>query len=104
MRFLATPPVQGCYENYIAFPSDMCFKLPNHLSTRDGALVEPLAVGIHAASQGNIPLGDYVVILGMGCIGLVTLLTFKAYGVTDITCIDIIPRRLEYARNPKTDR
>lgn len=99
VHFLATPPVQGCYENYIAFPSNMCFKLPNHLSTRDGALVEPLAVGIHAATQGNITLGDHVVILGMGCIGLVTLLACKAYGATDITCIDVIPKRLEYARN-----
>ena len=33
VEFLATPPVQGCYEEYIAFPEDMCFKLPENVST-----------------------------------------------------------------------
>lgn len=98
VQFLATPPVQGCYENYIAFPANMCFKLPENISTKEGALVEPLSVGMHAASQGQIGLGDQVVILGAGCIGLVTLLACKAYGATDITVVDVIPKRLEYAK------
>lgn len=98
VQFLATPPVQGCYENYIAFPENMCFKLPENISTKEGALVEPLSVGMHAASQGQIGLGDQVVILGAGCIGLVTLLACKAYGATDITVVDVIPKRLEYAK------
>lgn len=98
VQFLATPPVQGCYENYIAFPENMCFKLPKNISTKEGALVEPLSVGMHAASQGQISLGDHVIILGAGCIGLVTLLACKAYGATDITVVDVIPKRLEYAK------
>ncbi len=98
VQFLATPPVQGCYENYIAFPENMCFKLPENISTKEGALVEPLSVGMHAASQGQISLGDHVIILGAGCIGLVTLLACKAYGATDITVVDVIPKRLEYAK------
>jgi L-iditol 2-dehydrogenase len=75
----------------------MCFKLPSNITTKEGALVEPLAVGMHAAAQGNVKLGDSVVILGSGCIGLVTLLACKAYGATDITVVDIMPKRLEYA-------
>lgn len=98
VQFLATPPVQGCYENYIAFPENMCFKLPEKISTKEGALVEPLAVGLHAAAQGQIGLGDQVIILGAGCIGLVTLLACKASGATDITVVDVIPKRLEYAK------
>lgn len=97
VQFLATPPVQGCYENYIAFPENMCFKLPENISTKEGALVEPLSVGMHAANQGDVKLGDSVVILGAGCIGLVTLLACKAHGATDITVVDVIPKRLEYA-------
>lgn len=97
VQFLATPPVQGCYENYIAFPENMAFKLPDNISTKEGALVEPLSVGMHAANQGQVKLGDSVVILGAGCIGLVTLLACKAYGATDITVVDIIPKRLDYA-------
>ena len=45
--FLATPPVQGCYEQFIAFPEDMCFKLPDNVSTLEGCLIEPLSVGFH---------------------------------------------------------
>ncbi len=52
---------------------------------------------MHAANQGNVQLGDSVVILGAGCIGLVTLLACKAHGATDITVVDVIPKRLDYA-------
>jgi len=98
VEFLATPPYHGCLMNYIAFPENMAFKLPDMISTKEGALVEPLAVGMHAAKQGNVKLGDSVVILGSGTIGLVTLLACKAFGATDITVVDVIPKRLEYAK------
>lgn len=98
VEFLATPPYHGSIMNYIAFPENMCFKLPENISTKEGALVEPLAVGLHAAMQGNVKLGDSVVILGAGTIGLVTLLACKAYGATEITVVDVIPKRLEYAK------
>lgn len=97
VEFLATPPYQGCLENYIAFPENMCFKLPDNISTKEGALVEPLAVGMHAANQGDVKLGDSVTILGAGCIGLVTLLACKAHGATDITVVDVMQKRLDYA-------
>lgn len=97
VEFLATPPYQGCLENYIAFPENMCFKLPDNISTKEGALVEPLAVGMHAANQGEVKLGDSVTILGAGCIGLVTLLACKAHGATDITVVDVMQKRLDYA-------
>lgn len=98
VEFLATPPYHGCLMNYIAFPENMAFKLPDTISTKEGALVEPLAVGMHAAKQGNVKLGDSVVILGSGTIGLVTLLACKAFGATDITVVDVLPKRLEYAK------
>ena len=98
VEFLATPPYQGCLKNYIAFPENMCFKLPENVTTKEGALVEPLSVGIHAARQGNVSLGNSVIIFGAGCIGLVTLLACKAFGAADITVIDVIPKRLEFAK------
>lgn len=98
VEFLATPPYNGCLMNYIAFPENMAFMLPDGITTKEGALVEPLAVGMHAAKQGNVKLGDSVVILGAGCIGLVTLLACKAFGATDITVVDVISKRLDYAK------
>lgn len=98
VAFLATPPYHGCLMNYIAYPANMAFKLPENVSTKEGALVEPLAVGLHAASQGGVRLGDKVAILGAGCIGLVTLLACKAYGATEVYVVDVIGKRLECAQ------
>lgn len=96
--FLATPPVQGCYEEYIAFPENMCFKLPDNMTTKEGCLIEPLSVGFHAANQGDVQVGESVVILGAGCIGLVTLLACKAHGAGNIIVTDIVDARLEKAK------
>ena len=95
--FLATPPVQGCNEEYIACPENMCFKLPDNVSTKEGALIEPLSVGFYASEQGGVKTGDTVVILGSGCIGLVTLLACKAHGAGKIIVADLVEARLQKA-------
>ena len=43
--FFATPPVDGVFQEYVAHEADLCFKLPDNVSTLEGALIEPLAVG-----------------------------------------------------------
>lgn len=96
--FFATPPYHGVLTNYVAYDSDMCFKLPDNMSYEEGALVEPLAVGLHAANQGSVKLGDTVVVFGAGCIGLVTLLAAKANGASKVYVVDIIEKRLDFAR------
>ncbi|MCC8066534.1 MAG: NAD(P)-dependent alcohol dehydrogenase [Clostridiales bacterium] len=98
VQFLATPPVPGCYENYIAYPENMCFKLPDNVSTKAGALIEPLSVGMHAANQGQVVLGDTVIILGGGCIGLVTMMACKAHGASTLIVADLVDARLEKAK------
>lgn len=95
--FFATPPVDGVFQEYVAHEAALCFKLPDNVSTLEGALMEPLAVGFHAANMGNAAAGQRVVIFGAGCIGLVTLLALKARGVSDIAMVDIMPKRLEKA-------
>lgn len=103
VRFLATPPVQGCNEEYIAFPEKMCYKLPDHVSTKEGALIEPLAVGLYAAEQGNVQTGETVAILGAGCIGLVTLLACRAHGAGKVIVADLVDARLEKAKELGAD-
>lgn len=98
VEFLATPPVQGCYERYLAFPADLCFKLPDNVSSRAGCLIEPLATGMYAAELGAITVGDSVVILGCGCIGLMTLMSAKARGASQIIACDLENIRLEKAK------
>ena len=96
--FFADPPVEGALKEYVAHPAQMCFKLPENMTTEEGALIEPLAVGLHATGLGNVGLGDEVLILGGGCIGLVTLLSAKARGASQIVVVDLYEKRLNMAK------
>ena len=95
--FFATPPVNGVFQEYAAHEAGLCFKLPDNVDTMEGALIEPLAVGFHAAIEGGARIGQTAVITGAGCIGLVTLLALKAMGLTNIIVVDIMQNRLEKA-------
>lgn len=101
--FFATPPVDGVFQEYVAHEAALCFKLPDNVSTEEGALIEPLAVGMHAASQGDAKLGQTAVVTGAGCIGLVTLLALKARGVSKVIVVDIMEKRLEKAKELGAD-
>ncbi|MEG2623805.1 MAG: NAD(P)-dependent alcohol dehydrogenase [Clostridia bacterium] len=98
VRFFATPPYDGCLMNYVTFPAEYAYKLPKNVSAIEGALVEPLAIGINAALTGGVKLGDTVLIFGAGCIGLVSLLAAKAYGATQVIVADVLPKRLALAQ------
>ena len=95
--FFATPPVDGVFQEYVAHEAELCFKLPDNVSTMEGALIEPLAVGFHAAMQGGARAGQTAVVMGAGCIGLVTMMALKAMGVTKVYTVDIMEKRLQKA-------
>ena len=95
--FFATPPVDGVFQEYVAHEADLCFKLPDNVSTLEGALIEPLAVGFHAAIQGDAHLGQKAVVMGAGCIGLVSMMALKARGVSEVYVVDIMEKRLQKA-------
>ena len=101
--FFATPPVDGVFQEYVAHEAGLCFKLPENVSTMEGALIEPLAVGMHAASQGDAHLGQTAVVTGAGCIGLVSLLALKARGVSKVIVVDVMDKRLEKAKELGAD-
>lgn len=95
--FFATPPVNGVFQEYVAHDADLCFKLPENVSTLEGALIEPLAVGFHAANQGGAHAGQTAVVMGAGCIGLVSMMALKAEGVSKVYVVDIMQKRLDKA-------
>lgn len=111
VKFLSTPPFDGVLREQFNHPADLVYRLPENVSTLEGALVEPLAVGLHATKRGNVQPGMKVAILGGGCIGLMTLLACKAAGASTIVVSDLFDNRLETAAslgatgvfNPKTD-
>lgn len=95
--FFATPPVDGVFQEYVAHEADLCFKLPEQVSTMEGALIEPLAVGFHAAVQGGAHAGQTAVVTGCGCIGLVSMMALKAMGVSKVYMVDVMENRLTKA-------
>ncbi len=95
--FFATPPVDGVFQEYVAHEAALCFKLPDNVDTMEGALIEPLAVGFHAANQGGAHAGQTAVVFGAGCIGLVSMMAVKAEGVSKVYVVDIMQKRLDKA-------
>jgi L-iditol 2-dehydrogenase len=65
-------------------------KLPDHVTMEEGALLEPLSVGVHACRRAEVSLGDVVLILGAGPIGLVNLIVAKQMGAAKVLITDMI--------------
>ncbi|RDJ58931.1 hypothetical protein AB723_19490, partial [Acinetobacter baumannii] len=82
---------------------DLCFKLPENVSLEEGAMCEPLSVGIHACRRAKIGAETTVVIMGSGTIGLLTLLCARAFGAPRIVISDINQERLAMAKKLGAD-
>lgn len=98
VQFLATPPVDGAFVQYIALREDNLFPIPDHLSFEEAALNEPFSVGIHAAKRTQLAPGSSIAILGMGPVGLMAVVAARAFGAKEIIVTDLEPIRLEAAK------
>ncbi len=99
VRFFGTPPIDGAFTNYVTILSDFAYALPDQMSDEEGALIEPLSVGLWACRKAKLRGGDHVLITGAGPVGILAMKVALALGVTEITMTDISPQRLEVARN-----
>jgi len=100
VKFMSVPGATGAtgaFQDYVAWPANRVFKLPEGVGTVEGALVEPLSVGFHAVNQSRAKFGDSAVIIGAGCIGLCTLLALRAKGITDVYMADLAKVRMDKA-------
>ncbi|KAK4555954.1 hypothetical protein LTR86_007174 [Recurvomyces mirabilis] len=98
MRFAATPPIDGTLAKYYVLPEDFAYKLPENMSFEEGALMEPLSVGVHINKQAGTKNGSTVVIFGAGPVGLLCGSVAKAYGANKIVIVDINQERLDFAK------
>ena len=87
----------GAYAEYCVAPEKLVYKLPDNVSFEAGALIEPLAVGLHAVRTAQICAGDKVAVLGAGAIGLCTAMMAAQAGAVPLICTDIQPFNLEKA-------
>ncbi|MEA4970546.1 MAG: NAD(P)-dependent alcohol dehydrogenase [Candidatus Pelethousia sp.] len=104
MNFMACYPWErAALQRYITHPALMCFKLPDNVSTLEGALMEPFSVGMYAAARAEAGPDKTAVILGVGCIGLMTLSACKARGAWPLIAADLFENRLAMAAETGAD-
>lgn len=95
VRFWATPPVHGCLTPEVVHPAAFTYRLPDHVSFAEGAMVEPFAIGVQAALRAGIKPGDVGVVMGGGPIGMMTALAALAGGCSKVYVADLAQPKLD---------
>ena len=97
VRFWATPPIHGCLRPTVVHPAAYTFKLPGNVSMAEGAMVEPFAIGMQAATRARIQPGDTAVVTGAGPIGIMVALAALAGGCSRVVISDVKREKLAIA-------
>lgn len=97
VRFFATPPVDGALVEAVVHPASFTFKAPAGMSTDVACLAEPVSVAIQAVRKAGDMLGQQVLVIGAGPIGVLTALVAESVGAT-ATLLDVSERRLAGAQ------
>lgn len=98
MQFMATPPVNGCLCEYVAWPEELVYSIPDDMSYEAGSTVEPFVVGLQAMRNSGIGFSSSAVVLGTGPIAMTTIQSLKTIGAGKIICIGRTPWKLELAQ------
>lgn len=83
----------GAFAEFVNVPAELLYKLPENFPTEAGALIEPLAVGLHAVKKAGSIVGKTVVVVGAGTIGLCTIMCAKAAGAGRIIALEMSSAR-----------
>jgi L-iditol 2-dehydrogenase len=99
LKFLGTPgQLPGCLCEYIVMPEDCCLPTRGRITLEEGALCEPLAIGVYTIKQAKVNKGDKVAILGAGPIGLSCMSAARHNGVREIYMTDKLDYRVKFAK------
>ncbi|MEG2931778.1 MAG: zinc-binding dehydrogenase, partial [Ruthenibacterium sp.] len=88
----------GAMADYVTAHAEHVFRLPDALSYEEGALIEPLSVATHAVRRADIRLGETVLIIGAGAIGMMIAAGCRESGAGEIIISDFSDVRLAMAR------
>lgn len=97
VTFWATPPIHGVLTPHVIHPAAFTFKLPDNVSYAEGAMVEPFAVGMQAATKARITPGDTAIVIGAGPIGIMVALAALAGGCARVIVADVAQPKLDIA-------
>lgn len=95
VRFWATPPYDGCLAEEVLHPAEYTYRLPEELSFAEGALIEPFAVGMQAATKARLKPGDIAAVVGCGTIGIMTAIAALTGGAARVYVSDLAHEKLE---------
>lgn len=98
IKFMATPPYDGDLTQYIVYPAEFVYPIPNDMSYEVGTLSEPFSVSIHASRMLDIQPESTVFISGAGPVGLMAIFAVKAFNAKTIIVSDVEDNRLTMAR------
>jgi L-iditol 2-dehydrogenase len=93
VRFLATPPVDGAFCEYVVMPDDFAYPVPDSVSDDAAGLIEPLSVGVWANRTARVRPGGSLLVAGAGPIGLLVAQVARALGVSEVVVTDLDPGR-----------
>ncbi len=97
VRFWATPPVHGVLAPFTVHPAAFTYKLPDNVSFAEGAMVEPFAIGMQAATRARLQPGDVAAVIGCGPIGIMVALAALAAGCSRVFISDLRSEKLAMA-------
>jgi L-iditol 2-dehydrogenase len=89
----------GAFAEYVAVPSRILYRLPENLSFAEAAMLEGVAVAVHAVSLAQISSSGTALVVGAGMIGLLTVQALRAAGCSRIFVTDIDNSRLKLAQD-----
>ncbi len=95
---------QGGFTPYFVVSENWVHRLPASISFEEAALLEPLAVAVHASRIGEVALGHSVAVFGAGGIGLFLIQVVKAAGAGPVFVADLLDSRLKTALKVGADR
>lgn len=93
----ASAELPGAYAEYTRVGASTTLRLPDAVSFAEGALVEPLAVGLNAVGKARLEAGDVVLIVGAGPVGIAVALWCRFFGARHIVISDLVGARAERA-------
>jgi L-iditol 2-dehydrogenase len=95
--FLATPPHDGALVQLLVMDERNLFPMPDEMSYDEGAMLEPLSVGVWACHRAGMVPGDRVLVSGAGPVGILAAQTARAFGASHVQITDLVDFRLEMA-------
>lgn len=98
------PPTDGAFAHFVAVRADQCYQVPQRFDDGLGAMVEPVAVALHAVKRAGTVSGKSVLVLGAGPIGLLIAMIARVFDAVPVAVCDAVAVRRQSALRLGADK